>query len=258
MLIWLISVSEEGTRGRQLSGKSRIWSVVIWGFCCQEQVSQASINNCIPQNTVGCTYLFLPEIAATGDKVLICLIRHLYSSSPSMNGNIFNNTWVDAYFVNSHAKMTLMAIRCLRHSRDPSLYTIVVLSNFILKDIFAISWIYFHKLFELALPMKRRIVAFSFHAAHFKPQIDPYLNPGESKWKTHGCFMGPLSLAHFISDKAWISIISHSFHGDVITHTCHNFNGVLNKPLDTPYIQVEAIIYACIELNLVLVQLTPV
>ena len=43
----------------------------IWGQWCQKQVSQAGISNCIPQNTVGCNYLFLPETPASGPKVLI-------------------------------------------------------------------------------------------------------------------------------------------------------------------------------------------
>ena len=35
---------------------------VIWGLCRQKQISQAGISNCIPQNTVGCNSLSLPEI----------------------------------------------------------------------------------------------------------------------------------------------------------------------------------------------------
>ena len=37
---------------------------------CQKQVSQAWISNCIPQNTVGCNYLSLPVIPASGTIVL--------------------------------------------------------------------------------------------------------------------------------------------------------------------------------------------
>ena len=43
----------------------------IWGLCCQKQVSQAGISNYIPQFTVGCNYLSLPEIPASGNKALI-------------------------------------------------------------------------------------------------------------------------------------------------------------------------------------------
>ena len=43
----------------------------IWGLCCQKQVSQTRINNYITQFTVGCSYLSMPEITASGSKVLI-------------------------------------------------------------------------------------------------------------------------------------------------------------------------------------------
>ena len=44
---------------------------IIWGLCCQKQVSQAGISNYIPQFTVGCNYLSLHEIPASGNKFLI-------------------------------------------------------------------------------------------------------------------------------------------------------------------------------------------
>ena len=40
------------------------------------QVSQAGISNYIPQFTVGCNYLSLPEIPAPGNKVFICQLQH--------------------------------------------------------------------------------------------------------------------------------------------------------------------------------------
>ena len=43
----------------------------IWGLCRQKQVSLAGIRKYIPQFNVGCNYLSLPEIHASGDKVLI-------------------------------------------------------------------------------------------------------------------------------------------------------------------------------------------
>ena len=49
-------------------------STDVWGLCHQKQVSQAGISNCIPQYSVGCNYLLLPEIPASGDKVLICAL----------------------------------------------------------------------------------------------------------------------------------------------------------------------------------------
>ena len=50
----------------------------IWGLCCQKQVSQSWISNCIPQNTVGCNYISLLEIPASGNKVHMytCCVRH--------------------------------------------------------------------------------------------------------------------------------------------------------------------------------------
>ena len=45
------------------SNKHRLW--------CQKQVSQAGISHCIPQYYVGCNYLFMPEIPASGTKVLL-------------------------------------------------------------------------------------------------------------------------------------------------------------------------------------------
>ena len=47
--------------------------IFIWGLCCQNQVSQAGISIHIPQFTVGCNYLSLSEIPASGR------IWHLFS-----------------------------------------------------------------------------------------------------------------------------------------------------------------------------------
>ena len=44
---------------------------IIWGWLCQKQVSHAGISNYLPQFTVGCNYLSLPEIPASDIKVLI-------------------------------------------------------------------------------------------------------------------------------------------------------------------------------------------
>ena len=41
-----------------------------WGLCCQKQVSQAWISNYMPQWTVECNYLFLPDIPFSDNKVL--------------------------------------------------------------------------------------------------------------------------------------------------------------------------------------------
>ena len=61
----------------------------IWGLCPQKQVSQAGISNCIPQYSVACNYLSMPEIPASGGKVLIWrsqmqgLIQYINSLRPS-------------------------------------------------------------------------------------------------------------------------------------------------------------------------------
>ena len=44
----------------------------IWRFWRQKQVTLAGISNCIPQNTVGCNCLSLPEIPVCGSKAIIC------------------------------------------------------------------------------------------------------------------------------------------------------------------------------------------
>ena len=45
--------------------------VKIWGLWTQKQVSQTWMNNCTPQNTVGCSYLSMPETPVSGTKVLV-------------------------------------------------------------------------------------------------------------------------------------------------------------------------------------------
>ena len=49
---------------------------IIWGH-------QAGISNYVPQQTAGCNYLSLPEIPASGNKVLI------FASSPSLIGYLY-------------------------------------------------------------------------------------------------------------------------------------------------------------------------
>ena len=44
----------------------------IWGLWCQKHISPAGMSNCIPQYSVGCNYLSLPEIPASGTEVHIC------------------------------------------------------------------------------------------------------------------------------------------------------------------------------------------
>ena len=58
----------------QFSPVQHLWLMsvfVIWGLWCQKQVSRAKISNCIPQYSVGCAYLSMHEIPASGTKVLM-------------------------------------------------------------------------------------------------------------------------------------------------------------------------------------------
>ena len=65
------SIAQRIMNGAPLS--SGITPVTLWVLCCPKQVSQTGISNCIPQYSVGCNYLSLPEIPASGTKVLIYL-----------------------------------------------------------------------------------------------------------------------------------------------------------------------------------------
>ena len=87
----------------------RQWSVNIWGLCHQKQVSQAEISNCIPQYSVECNYLSMPEITASGAKVLIC--RHCipikwkyYDYAVYDNGCC---SWSDYMILSFHEKIPL-------------------------------------------------------------------------------------------------------------------------------------------------------
>ena len=44
---------------------------LVWRLSWQKQVSQAGISNCIPQHSVRCNYLSIPEIPASGGRALI-------------------------------------------------------------------------------------------------------------------------------------------------------------------------------------------
>ena len=66
---------------------------IIWGLCCQKQVSQAAISNYIPQLTVRCNYLSLPEIPASGNEVLICMALQFRCAS--------NKTWPDPWYIDT-------------------------------------------------------------------------------------------------------------------------------------------------------------
>ena len=50
--------------------------MITFPFPFHKKASQARISNCIPQNTVGCNYLSMPEIPGSGSKVLIHPIKY--------------------------------------------------------------------------------------------------------------------------------------------------------------------------------------
>ena len=54
--------------------------------CCQKELSQAGRSNYIPQFTVGWNYLSLPEIPASGNKILNCgPIHHCVCDAKTIN-----------------------------------------------------------------------------------------------------------------------------------------------------------------------------
>ena len=72
---------------------------IILGMYCQKRVSRAGISNCIPQNTVECKYLSLPEITASEAKVLI--LTPVLCTCPTHNQTkvwiILLNMWSSLY-----------------------------------------------------------------------------------------------------------------------------------------------------------------
>ena len=64
------------------------YSMHIWGLCCQEQVSQEGISNCIPPFTVGCDYFSLPEIPASDHIVHISPLPQLSHSSHTLPADL--------------------------------------------------------------------------------------------------------------------------------------------------------------------------
>ena len=49
----------------------------IYRLQCQKQVSRACISNYIPQYSVGCNYLCMPYIPASGSKILISIPQYV-------------------------------------------------------------------------------------------------------------------------------------------------------------------------------------
>ena len=61
----------------------------IWGLWRQKQISQAGINNCIPQNTVGCNYLSMHGMPASGAKVLLVVVSMYWYCTRSNKEFVF-------------------------------------------------------------------------------------------------------------------------------------------------------------------------
>ena len=88
------------------SAEHRLFNVchTIRGLGCQKQFYQARISNHIPQYSIGCNYLTLPEIPASGTKVLVCRVypieyRHgFYGALFCINGS---TVYVDSITVAS-------------------------------------------------------------------------------------------------------------------------------------------------------------
>ena len=59
----------QGHHPLQWEHQTRLWTHNNHYIWCQKQVSQAWISNCIPHYYVGCNYLSMPEIPASGTKV---------------------------------------------------------------------------------------------------------------------------------------------------------------------------------------------
>ena len=121
-----ISVSYNEFRDCFTSG---LWAhettLLISGLCCQKQVSQAGISNYIPQFTVGCNYLSLPEITVSGNKVLIYsnvmsgskfLTDHDTSAVPWRD--LLNWDLINSIFFQSKSKLLLYASSCFMNFQN--------------------------------------------------------------------------------------------------------------------------------------------
>ena len=86
----------------------------IWGLCCQKQVSQAEISNYIPQFTVGCSYLSLPEIPASGSKVhifvykLLIVLKDIHSFLRIAAS--FANSYTHTYILHTESMSTVKSL----------------------------------------------------------------------------------------------------------------------------------------------------
>ena len=89
-----------------------------WGLWCQKQVSQAGISNCIPQNTVGCSYLSLPEIPASGAKVHNYNFQYLPRKWKDKHGNIKRHL-ADSWWRHQMETFSALLAICAENSPVP-------------------------------------------------------------------------------------------------------------------------------------------
>ena len=100
-----LSMTKKPTGHQPPDSPSTLFSnwITIWGFWHQKQVSQAGISNYISQFTVGCNYLYPPQIPASGAKVLIYKMRSMVHKSlwsqPNKRGGSW---WPGDYFAPGH------------------------------------------------------------------------------------------------------------------------------------------------------------
>ena len=84
----------------------------IWGLNYQKQVSQAWISNCIPQNVVGCNYISLLEIPASGNKVHIYDI--LYGSWWNIIQQPVPGLWTEPHLITWPNALTTKGHYCAK------------------------------------------------------------------------------------------------------------------------------------------------
>ena len=92
-MLWLLA-SPGHQQPRYWPCKMRIF---VWGLWRQKHVSQTWISNCIQQNTVGCNYLSMLEIPASGTKVFIFSLKMNLSNHRCFCGNIRCQMEIDIY-----------------------------------------------------------------------------------------------------------------------------------------------------------------
>ena len=167
------------------------------GFWRQNQVSHAGISNCIPQNTMGCNYLSLPE-------------RYLLSSGTKvLSYGMFS--WVE--ILNKMGCVILCVQingRCLSHR---NLITVRILFYFKCIILFT------HILYLIVLPVFTLNATLNYMVSivNQNPEQDGSARTSELR--------GPFYWNRFTLIPAWISNHMSSNVWNEIAHPFPNFNG---------------------------------